>query len=221
MNFDILQKSIPEECMRAFLEKESRYDNRKFYESRKFNFNFGVLNTFEYSAIGEIGLNKILLVLKEAGKNVDDKPKINIIIDNFENNKSLKCIYDFVDKLLKNNISYSNNIDEKKEYNLFITIESIDGNIYEVIAKSLDKFFSTETKTGIVFNKKFLSKTICFINGNILFDPIRQEAEQANFICNIIKYGEKFIMYKIGGHVISLKLLKEAIFQIDNNGNDN
>jgi len=221
MNFDILQKSIPEECMRAFLEKESRYDNRKFYESRKFNFNFGVLNTFEYSAIGEIGLNKILLVLKEAGKNLDDKPKINIIIDNFENNKSLKNIYDFIDKLLKNNISYSNNTEEKKEYNLFITIESIDGNIYEVIAKSLDKFFSAETKTGIIFNKKFLSKTICFINGNILFDPISQEAEQANFICNIIKYGEKFIMYKIGGHVVSLKLLKEAILQIDNNGNDN
>jgi len=33
MNFDILQKSIPEECLRAFLEKGSRFDERKFYES--------------------------------------------------------------------------------------------------------------------------------------------------------------------------------------------
>ena len=221
MNFDILQKSTPEECMRAFLEKETRYDNRKLYQSRKFNYNYGALNTFEYSAIGEIGLNKILLVLKEVGKNMYEEPKINIIIDNFENNKSIKNIYDFVDKLLKNNISYSNNTIEKKEYNLYITIQSIDGNIYEVIAKSMDKFFSNENKIGIVFNQKFISKTICFINGNILFDPIKQEAELADFICNIIKFGDKFIMYKIGGNVVSLKLLNQAILQIDNNGNEN
>ena len=68
MNFDILQKSIPEESLIAFLEKEIRYDNRKFYESRKFNFSSKVLNSFKYSAIGSLGLNKILLVLKETGK---------------------------------------------------------------------------------------------------------------------------------------------------------
>ena len=221
MNFDILQKSIPEECLRAFLEKGSRFDDRKFYESRKFNYSFGILNSYEYSAIGSLGLNKILLVLKEVGKNMSDKPKINIIIDNFENNKSNKKIFDFINKLLKNNISYANNVIEKKEYDLFVTIESIDGNIYEVIAKSLDKFLSNESNIGIIFNKKFISKTICFINGIILFDPIKQEAEQANFICNIIKFENKFIMYKIGGHIVPLKLLQEAILQIDNNGNDN
>ena len=129
MNFDILQKSIPEECLRAFLEKESRFDDRKFYESRKFNYSFGVLNSYEYSAIGSLGLNKILLVLKEVGKNMSDIPKINIIIDNFENNKSNKNVLDFIYKLLRNNISYENNVIEKKEYELFVTIESIDGNI--------------------------------------------------------------------------------------------
>ena len=220
MNFDILQKSIPEETMRAFLEKESRYDNRKFYESRKFNYNFGILNNYEYSAIGSLGLNKIILVLKEVGTNLDEKPKINIIIDNFENNKSTKNIFDFINKILKNNISYSNNEINKKEYNLFITIAGIDGNIYEVIAKSLDKFFSNENKIGIIFNKKYSSKTICFINGKILFDPIQQETEQANFICNIIKFGEKFITYKIGGHIVPLKLLQQAIMQIDCIEND-
>ena len=220
MNFDILQKSIPEETMRAFLEKESRYDNRKFYESRKFNYNFGILNNYEYSAIGSLGLNKIILVLKEVGTNLDEKPKINIIIDNFENNKSTKNIFDFINKILKNNISYSNNEINKKEYNLFITIAGIDGNIYEVIAKSLDKFFSNENKIGIIFNKKYSSKTICFINGKILFDPIQQETEQADFICNIIKFGEKFITYKIGGHIVPLKLLQQAIMQIDCIGND-
>ena len=220
MNFDIFQKSVPEECMKAFLRKENRYDNRKFYESRKFIYSSGVLNSFEHSAMGSLGLNKILLVLKEVAKNSDEKPKINIIIDNFENNKSTKNIFDFVSKLIKNNISYSSN-NIKNEYNLFITIESIDGNIYEVIAKSLDKFFSEESNNGIIFNKKFISKTICFIDGNILFDPIKQEAEQANFICNIIKFGEKFILYKIGGHIAPLKLLQKALLQIDNNGNDN
>ena len=221
INFDICLNSIPDECMRAYLEKETRFDNRKFYQSRQFDYNYKVLNSFEYSAIGSMGLNKILLVLKEGGKNSDEQPKINIIIDNFENNKSTKKIYDFIDKILKNNISYSNNELEKKEYNLFITIQSIDGNIYEVIAKSLDKFLSRENNIGIVFNKKYISKTICFINGTILFDPIKQETELADFICNIIKFGEKFILYKIGGNVVPLKLLQQAILQIDNNGNDN
>ena len=220
MNFDIFQKSVPEECMRAFLRKETRYDNRKFYESRKFTYTSGILNSFEHSAMGSLGLNKILLVLKEVGPNSEDKPKINIIIDNFENNKSTKNIFDFVSKLIKNNVSYSNN-NIKNEYNLFITIESIDGNIYEVISKSLDKFFSEGSNNGIVFNKKFLSKTICFIDGIILFDPIKQEAEQANFICNIIKFGEKFILYKIGGYAVPFKLLQQALLEIDNNGNDN
>jgi len=92
---------------------------------------------------------------------------------------------------------------------------------YEVVAKSLDKFLSNESKIGIIFNKKFISKAICFINGTISFDPIKQEAEQANFICNIIKFENKFIIYKIGGHIVPLKLLYKTILQIDNNGNDN
>ena len=216
MNFDILQKSIPEECMNAFLEKETRYDNRKFYESRKFNYNFGVLNSFKYSAMGSLGLNKILLVLKPIGKNDKDIPKINVIIENFENNKSTKNIFDFINKILKNNISYSNNVTEKNIFDLFVTIESIDGNIYEVIAKSLQKFFSPENKIGIIFNKNFISKTICFINGSTLFDPIQQEVEQADFICNILKYGEKFTIYKINGYLVNFKLIEDAIIKIDN-----
>ena len=86
----------------------------------------------------------------------------------------------FINKLLKNNISYANNIIDKKEYglDLFVNIESIDGNIYEVLAKRLYKFLSNENNIRIIFNKKFISKAICFINGTILFDPIKQEAEQ-------------------------------------------
>ena len=222
MNFEILQKSIPEESLRAFMEKESRYDNRKFYESRKFNFSFGVLNTYKYSAIGSLGLNKILLVLKNSGKKTtQENPKINIIIDDFESEKKPKKIYDFVEKIIKNNLIYEkNDIQEKEEYNLYITIESIDGNIYEVIAKSLIKFFSKENNINILFNKQFESRTVCFINGNILFDPLKQEAELADFICNIIKFkndNNKFILYKIGGLCTNLKLIKEAVLQMDNN----
>ena len=77
MNFEILQKSIPEESLRAFLEKESRYDNRKFYESRKFNFAFGVLKTYKFSAIGSLGLNKVLLVLKNTGKIINQEKLMN------------------------------------------------------------------------------------------------------------------------------------------------
>ena len=221
MNFEILQKAIPEESLRTFLEKEMRYDNRKFYESRKFNFAFGVLNTYKYSAIGSLGLNKILLVLKDTDKKTNqEQPKVNIIIDDFETEKKSKKLYDFVDKIMKNNLIYEKkDIKERNEYDLFITIESFDGNIYEVIAKSLIKFFDKENNIGIIFNKQFESKTICFINGNILFDPMKQETELADFICNIIKYKEnnKFIIHKISGLTISMKLIKQAILQIDNN----
>ena len=221
MNFEILQKAIPEESLRTFLEKEIRYDNRKFYESRKFNFAFGVLNTYKYSAIGSLGLNKILLVLKNTDKKTNqEQPKVNIIIDDFETVKKPKKLYDFVDKMMKNNLIYEkNDIKERNEYDLFITIESIDGNIYEVIAKSLMKFFNKENNIGIIFNKQFESKTICFINGNILFDPMKQETELADFICNIIKNKEnnKFIIHKISGLTINMKLIKQAILQIDNN----
>ena len=221
MNFEILQKAIPEESLRTFLEKEMRYDNRKFYESRKFNFAFGVLNTYKYSAIGSLGLNKILLVLKDTDKKTNqEQPKVNIIIDDFETEKKSKKLYDFVDKIMKNNLIYEKkDIKERNEYDLFITIESIDGNIYEVIAKSLIKFFDKENNIGIIFNKQFESKTICFINGNILFDPMKQETELADFICNIVKYKEnnKFIIHKISGLTISMKLIKQGILQIDNN----
>ena len=221
MNFEILQKAIPEESLRTFLEKEIRYDNRKFYESRKFNFAFGVLNTYKYSAIGSLGLNKILLVLKDTDKKTNqEQPNVNIIIDDFETVKKPKKLYDFVDKMMKNNLIYEkNDIKERNEYDLFITIESIDGNIYEVIVKSLMKFFNKENNIGIIFNKQFESKTICFINGNILFDPMKQETELADFICNIIKNKEnnKFIIHKISGLTINMKLIKQAILQIDNN----
>ena len=222
MNFDILQKSIPEETLRAFMEKETRYDNRKFYESRKFNFAFGIFNNYKNSAIGNLGLNKILLVLKESGnKTNQEQPKINIIIDDFENEKKPKKLYDFVEKILKNNLIYEkNDMKEKEELNLYITIESSDGNIYEVVAKSLIKFFDKENKINIVFNKQIESRTVCFINGNILFDPMKQETEMADFICNIIEYKNeknKFILYKIGGLCINMKLIKEALLLIDNN----
>ena len=81
------------------------------------------------------------------------------------------------------------------------------------------KFFNKENNIGIVFDKSFESKTICFINGNILFDPMKQETELADFICNIIKYKDnnKFILHKISGLTVNTKLIKEAILQIDNN----
>lgn len=221
MNFDIIQKSIPEECMRAFLEKEKRYDNRKFLESRKFEYNYGVLNKIDNSAIGSQGLNKIILVLKEYNNNTPQKnnpePKLNIILDNFDSEKSTENIKSFINKIIKNNIKYkSDEIKNKnKRYELYITIQSVDGNIYEVIANSLVKMFSEENNIDLVFKNKFVSKTICFINKVLLFDPIKQEFEQADFICNIIKYDDKkFMIYKIGGTSIPFDLLKEAVYII-------
>ena len=64
MNFDILQKAIPDETMRAFLDKKVRYDNRQFTQERNFIFTKKVFDSFSHSAIGSLGLNKVILVLK-------------------------------------------------------------------------------------------------------------------------------------------------------------
>ena len=213
MNFDLLQKSIPKECLRAYLEKGIRYDNRKFTDSRKFHFsNNNILKGFDYSAIGSLGQNKILLVLKEIGLNNEkNNPIKEIKIENFAKDKSSKNIDAFINGLINKNIVYSNENNEKS-YILYITIQSIDGNIFEVIAKSLSKFFSKDFNTGLIFNKSFISKTFCFIEGKILLDPLIQEVEEADFVTNIVKFEDnKYFIFKISGGSIEANLLQKAL----------
>ena len=51
MNFEILQRAIPDETMRAFLDKKVRYDNRQFEQRREFTYTPNALDSFEISAI--------------------------------------------------------------------------------------------------------------------------------------------------------------------------
>ena len=213
MNFDILEKSIPKECLRAYLEKGTRYDNRGFNDSRKFHFsNNNILKSFDKSAIGSLGQNKVLLVLKEIGLNYEkNNPIKEIKVENFAKDKSSKNIDAFIHGLINKNIIYSSE-NNKNSYILYITIQSIDGNIFEVIAKSLSKFFSKDFNTGLVFSKNFISKTFCFIEGKILLDPIIQEVEQADYVTNIVKFEDnKYFLFKISGGSITINLLQTAL----------
>ena len=145
MNFEILRTAIPEESLSAFLEKNSRYDGRNFEQIREFTSTKNILEFCKYSLIGSLGLNKVILVLK-----IEDIPnynnndiQFNFILDNFESSKQENnyLLNNYVNQITKNNIKPINERGKNKLYTLYITIESIDGNIYDTIGLSIQKFF--------------------------------------------------------------------------------
>lgn len=213
MNFEILQKSIPEECLRAYLSKGLRYDSRAFTDSRRFSFTEGVLPSYEYSAIGSLGLNKIILVLKRTKCENKDNSKIKFSIENFDTEEPQIKLKNFVEKVIKQNMIIKN---FEYTYEIFITVQSSDGNLFEVIGNSLMNFFGKEkNETGLAMKKSYKAKTLCFIRGNLLIDPNLEENLQADFLCIIVKYNNgKFFIFKIGGNTVEFKALKEAINQI-------
>lgn len=220
MNFDILLKSIPEEAFNTFLEKKSRFDNRKFTDIREFTYIKNALNFYENNLIGSIGLNKVILVLKQKPINLEinqqNFPIINIIIDNFNSKKSknLNKIKDFVNKLIQNNFICENQENNKKIFELYITIENIDGNIYDTISLSIQKFFE-ENILGLKIKNNFTSKTLSVINNIILYDPSEIETKLSDFTFNIIKFNnDKYYINKIRGQFINWNLIKEVINNI-------
>ena len=220
MNFDILLKSIPEETFNTFLEKKVRFDNRKFTEIRDFTFIKNALNSYEYNLIGSLGLNKIILVLKENINNLEinqqNFPKINIILDNFnnDNSKNLNKIKDFINKLIQNNFDCENTENNKKVFDLYITIENIDGNIYDTISLSIQKFFE-ENILGLKIKNNFITKTLSVVGNILLFDPNEIETKLSDFTINIIKFNNnKYYINKIRGQFINWNLIKEAINNI-------
>ena len=103
MNFEILQRAIPDETMRAFLDKKVRYDNRQFEQRREFTYTPNALDSFEISAIGSLGLNKVIIVLKE---DKESKEKMSLVIESMETSKqsSMIKVYNYVNKLISNNL---------------------------------------------------------------------------------------------------------------------
>ena len=220
MNFDILLKSIPEEVFNTFLEKKTRFDNRKFTDIREFTYIKNALNFYENNLIGSIGLNKVILVLKQKPINLEinqqNFPIINIILDNFNSlkSKNLNKIKDFVNKLIQNNFVCENQENNKKIFELYITIENIDGNIYDTISLSIQKFFE-ENSLGLKIKNNFTSKTLSVINNTILFDPTEIETKLSDFTFNIIKFNnDKYYINKIRGQFINWNLIKEVINNI-------
>ena len=220
MNFDILLKSIPEEVFNTFLEKKTRFDNRKFTDIREFTYIKNALNFYENNLIGSIGLNKVILVLKQKPINLEinqqNFPIINIIIDNFNSKKSknLNKIKDFVNKLIQNNFVCENQENNNKIFELYITIENIDGNIYDTISLSIQKFFE-ENILGLKIKNNFTSKTLSVINNIILYDPCEIETKLSDFTFNIIKFNnDKYYINKIRGQFINWNLIKEVINNI-------
>lgn len=214
MNFDILQKAIPDETMRAFLDKNVRYDNRQFTQERNFIFTKKVFDSFSHSAIGSLGLNKIILVLKENNELVqNNESRITVQIENFESSKpqSISKIYNYVNKLISNNIEINSQENNKKTYTLFITIESSDGNVYDTISNSILNFFNEENNdVGIRIKNKFVTKSFCIFNDDVLIDPGRDEEKLADIMFNVIKFssGEMYI-HKIKGEFAKWNKIKE------------
>jgi exosome complex RNA-binding protein Rrp42 (RNase PH superfamily) len=220
MNFDILLKSIPEEAFNTFLEKKTRFDNRKFTDIREFTYIKNALNFYENNLIGSIGLNKVILVLKQKSNNLEKNqqnfPIINIILDNFNSlkSKNLNKIKDFVNKLIQNNFVCENQENNNKIFELYITIENIDGNIYDTISLSIQKFFE-ENILGLKIKNNFTSKTLSVINNIILYDPSEIETKLSDFTFNIIKFNnDKYYINKIRGQFINWNLIKEVINNI-------
>ena len=220
MNFDILLKSIPEEAFNTFLEKKTRFDNRKFTDIREFTYIKNALNFYENNLIGSIGLNKVILVLKQKPINLEinqqNFPIINIILDNFNSlkSKNLNKIKDFVNKLIQNNFVCENQENNNKIFELYITIENIDGNIYDTISLSIQKFFE-DNILGLKIKNNFTSKTLSVINNIILYDPSEIETKLSDFTFNIIKFNnDKYYINKIRGQFINWNLIKEVINNI-------
>lgn len=204
MNFEILQKAIPDETMRAFLDKKVRYDNRQFEQRREFTYTSNALDSFEISAIGSLGLNKVIIVLKE---DKESKEKMSLVIESMETSKqnSMIKVYNYVNKLISNNISS----ESKKGMKMYITIESDDGNVYDTIANTLMSFFN-ESEWKI--KNKYQTTTICVLNDEVLIDPSKEEAKLAEFMFNVIKFdsGEMYI-HKIKGEFIKWEKIKEIV----------
>ena len=204
MNFEILQRAIPDETMRAFLDKKVRYDNRQFEQRREFTYTSNALDSFEISAIGSLGLNKVIIVLKE---DKESKEKMSLVIESMETSKqsSMIKVYNYVNKLISNNISS----ESKKGMKMYITIESDDGNVYDTIANTLMSFFN-ESEWKI--KNKYQTTTICVLNDEVLIDPSKEEAKLAEFMFNVIKFdsGEMYI-HKIKGEFIKWEKIKEIV----------
>ena len=216
MNFDILRIAIPEESLSSFLEKNSRYDGRNFEQIREFSFTKNILNFTKYSLIGSLGLNKVILVLK-----IEDIPnynnndiQFNFILDNFESSKQENnySLNNYINQILKDNIKPVNVRGKNRLYTLYITIESIDGNIYDTIGLSIQKFFETGNEFNIVLIKDYSTRTVCFIDDKILMDPSQNELDLSTFTFNVIKFSDnKYYINKIKGNFQKWNLIKNII----------
>ena len=216
MNFDILRKAIPEESLSSFLEKNSRYDGRTFEQTREFTYTKNILDFTKYSLIGSLGLNKVILVLKiEDMINYNNNDiQFNFILENFEsskqeNNYSLK---NYVNQIIKDNINPIKETAKNKLYTLYITIESIDGNIYDTIGLSIQKFFEKGNEFNVELIKDYITRTVCFIDDKILMDPSQNELDLSTFAFNIIKFSDnKYYINKIIGNFLKWNSIKYII----------
>ena len=216
MNFEILRTAIPEESLSAFLEKNSRYDGRTFEQTREFTYTKNILDFTKYSLIGSLGLNKVILVLKiEDMINYNNNDiQFNFILENFEsskqeNNYSLK---NYVNQIIKDNINPIKETAKNKLYTLYITIESIDGNIYDTIGLSIQKFFEKGNEFNVELIKDYITRTVCFIDDKILMDPSQNELDLSTFAFNIIKFSDnKYYINKIIGNFLKWNSIKYII----------
>lgn len=214
MNFDILKTAVPQECMHAFLEKDTRYDARNLNQQRNFSLSPKILNNFEYSAIGSLGLNKIILVLKQdtSSNNNINNNNLRVEVENLTSRKpqTVNQIYLYINKIISSNIISLNN--NNKAYVLHVCVEYNDGNIYDTISLSLNQFFNSFPDLGLKFKVNYQTQTFCFIEGKLLVDPSLEEIKLSEFVFNVVKFESgEFYLHKIKGDFYEWSVIREAI----------
>lgn len=218
MQFEIMKKAIPEECLRAFLNKNTRYDSRSFSDIRKFNYTPKALESLTHSAIGSLGYNKVILVLKELTQSQTNQNhnsiNLSLSIDNqaIEEKINDNSLYSFVNKLISNNLIKLLSKEEiNKSYSLFISIEGQDGNLYDTVALSLSKLFHKDTGIDFTFKNPFITRTYCYVYDQLLSDPLEEELQQSTYYFSLIKFesGEVYI-HKINGEFIDWEIITQA-----------
>lgn len=219
MQFEVMKKSIPEECLRVFLNKDTRYDTRHFNDIRKFNYTPNALESFTHSAIGSLSFNKIIIVLKEQmiQNPIQSQKEITLSLS-IDNNTSEEksndySLYSFANKIISDNLIRlpGKEVNNNKSYSLFISIEGKDGNIYDTIALTMNKFLQEEAGIDFTFKNEFITRTYCTVNNILLSDPLEDEVQQSTFYFTIIKFksGEVYI-HKITGDFINWEIITEA-----------
>ncbi len=206
MNHEIISILATEEYLNAFYEKDIRPDQRKKEDIRSFSYINNILNSEKFSCLASLGDgNRLIAVLKYS-----DSTNANLSVKCQSNDTDNNIIISYIDKLLINNIIFKTTMN----YELHIKIINTDGNVFDLIASMINRFFNEE---AIMYNhisiiNQFKTLTFGEIKEHLIFDPTKEEFASCKSVFNMILFNDSFTLFKIRGG--SLKSDLSKIFSI-------